>query len=330
MEEKLRQEYDNLVAANSEVLKIFKPISSKKGIWKGILTGVWIMFVGIPIVVTLVFSAIIFMSFFIGELLTTLVVIIAWYIFCKRTFNNTNNIKKKYVENILKPLVLQLKFIDEINLNLKISQEIYEKANFRQKKYEKYKGNNYLAGRIENAKLEMSNIWTTVINEYRDSTNGFYEKYETIKFEGFLITATLEKDILNGYIHIFDDKDDSNIFKIDIPETKVNMDYSLFEKQFDVYATDPIKAMEILTSDIMQILIDEKEKIGYKYDITITENKLIMRIFNGGNVLQIRGKNKSAYPYNEELRDNIIADIRFIEEISSFINDIVNDIYSKQ
>ena len=324
MKEELRQEYDNLVEANSEVLKVYKPRKTKKFGIIAIFKVLSIMFIGFPLGLLLIM----YMFLSIGFAETILLIAILLYFWCKKLIENTKRIKQKYIENILKTLILKLKFINSISLDSKIPKEIYKIANFRQPQYENYKGNNYLAGKIDNARIEMSNMWTTVTRT--QITDGRETTYEKLVVEGFLIVATLENTILDGYIHIFDDKDDSNIFKINIPENKVYMDYSLFEKNFDVYATEPIKAVEILTSDIMQRLIDEKEKMGYKYDITITKNKLIMRVWNRGNVLTLRGKSKSSYMYHEDLRDNLIDDLVFIDDASKFINDLVNNICSKQ
>ena len=63
------------------------------------------------------------------------------------------------------------------------------------------------------------------------------------------------------------------------------MDSQEFEKMFDVSATDKIKAMQLLTSDVMADLIDFKNSSNKQFELTIRGNKLYFR-FHCGNVFE--------------------------------------------
>ena len=154
------------------------------------------------------------------------------------------------------------------------------------------------------------------------------EERET--FRGLLVVSTLDRSIIEGYVHIFNDKDDAKSLKFKQPENKVNMDSLEFEQEFDVYSTEPIKALGILTHDIMQKLITTKQDIGLKYDISITQNMIIMRIFGKNDILDIRTKETtSPATYSKDLKNTIIEDVKFIDYMFNFMKDISDDIYSK-
>lgn len=67
--------------------------------------------------------------------------------------------------------------------------------------------------------------------------------------------------------------------------TKLDMDSIEFEKIFDVHTTNKIECMQILTADIMQLLIDFKTKNKIVPEITLKENMLYVR-FKTGNVFE--------------------------------------------
>lgn len=55
------------------------------------------------------------------------------------------------------------------------------------------------------------------------------------------------------------------------------MDSQEFEEIFDVYSSDPIEAMQLLTADIMQSLIKFYNEIQVKYEFTIKGNNIYLR-----------------------------------------------------
>ena len=69
------------------------------------------------------------------------------------------------------------------------------------------------------------------------------------------------------------------------PKDGLQMDMAEFEKMFDVKTDDRIKAMQILTSDIMTELIDLVRRTKVKFEFYI--NKDIMHIrFHTGEVFE--------------------------------------------
>ena len=73
---------------------------------------------------------------------------------------------------------------------------------------------------------------------------------------------------------------------------KIEMDSAEFEKKYNVYATDKIIAMQLLTADVMQMLLDFKETNKILPEITLKQNYLYIR-FETGNVFEANIMKKS-------------------------------------
>ena len=56
------------------------------------------------------------------------------------------------------------------------------------------------------------------------------------------------------------------------------MDSAEFEKNFDIYSSDQILAMRILTSDIMDYMVNFTTENKVKFEITILNQDLFIRI----------------------------------------------------
>lgn len=94
----------------------------------------------------------------------------------------------------------------------------------------------------------------------------------TTLFRGLFSAAKLDKDI-NNTIKIHSDK----FFKLS-RKPLLTMDSQEFEKYFDVYCTDKILTMRILTSDIMDYLINFTKENKIKFEITIKKSQVYTRI----------------------------------------------------
>ena len=97
---------------------------------------------------------------------------------------------------------------------------------------------------------------------------------------------------------------------------KVEMDSTEFEKYFDIYAENKIITMQILTADVMALMIDFREKYKIKYELTIISDKIYIR-FHTGDVFEPKAF-KSALDYNTLKKYYDI--IEFIFNVSREIN----------
>lgn len=83
---------------------------------------------------------------------------------------------------------------------------------------------------------------------------------------------------------------------------KVELDSQEFEKNFNVYCTDKIIALQLLTADIMQLLINFKYEINMNYEITIKNSNIYIRFMSGkmfenANVFKFSLDKKMLYKY---------------------------------
>lgn len=125
----------------------------------------------------------------------------------------------------------------------------------------------------EDAKTElvMSEVHTQ--NEHRDSDG---DTHRTTLFHGLAGYIKLPKDI-GTYIKV---KRDAIKF-FGGSKQRVNMDMSEFEKIFDVEAGDKIKAMQILTADVMTEIINMLQTTKVKFEFYINHDIMYVRFHTG-------------------------------------------------
>jgi hypothetical protein len=189
------------------------------------------------------------------------IIVIALYgVFSK----NNKEYKNYFKQNVVK------RFVTEYDENLNYAPEsgiesyIYNKGEFEH--YDRYHTEDLIYGMLKNEyEIKMAEVHTE--NESRDSdgntsyTTVFHGLFAEVKFNK-LINSTI-KIRKNGII-LFD-------------KEKLNMDSGEFEKKFDVFAEDKIVAMQLLTADIMQMLLEFKEQNKITPEITLKEDKMYIR-----------------------------------------------------
>ena len=103
----------------------------------------------------------------------------------------------------------------------------------------------------------------------------------------------------------------------------MEMDSSEFEKQFNVFASDRIKCMQILTADIMEQIIEFKEKTNQKFDIYINDDKIYLR-FHKNDLFE------PMYKTNEILDKNSLQSyydiLKFTYELTNKIIKVINEV----
>ena len=91
----------------------------------------------------------------------------------------------------------------------------------------------------------------------------------------------------NASLYLRKDRKNKNVLsrtfrsKLPFDNLRVELDSQEFEKIFDVYCSDKIIAMQLLTSDIMQLLINFQKEMNMEYEITIKNNQIYIRFMSG-------------------------------------------------
>lgn len=184
--------------------------------------------------------------------------------------------KKEYTR-IYKEKVI-MKFINSYDENLEFFYEkgipiaIYKEGNFE--KFDCYYSEDLIIGKVDNHDMMLAEVHTE--NESVDDEGR--KSYSTV-FHGLFSFSKLNNSY-NGMMKIHADK--GFLSKVFDDKKRIEMDSSEFEKHFDVIADDKIQAMQILTSDSMDKMLNFLENEKIKFEITIREDKLYIQFFTGG------------------------------------------------
>ena len=177
--------------------------------------------------------------------------------------------KKMYKEKIIRVFVKEYSPTLEFLPNSGISKPTYYSGEFE--KFDRYFTEDLITGTLENGyKINMAEVKTQ--KESRDEeghvtyTTIFHGLFSEIELENYM---PAEIKIRKNTISLFDSKD------------KVEMDSSEFEKIFNVYGTNKITTMQLLTADVMEMFINFKEKNKIVPELTIKNNKLYIRFATG-------------------------------------------------
>ena len=191
---------------------------------------------------------------------------------------------------------------------------IYKDANYNEC-YDIYRSEDYLEGQIDNTySIQMGEVKTQEEEEYRDSDGDKHTRIVT-KFHGLFSKISLQKTI-NSELRIMQN---GQFF---LNKKRLQMDSSEFEKCFDVKATDKIIGMQILTSDVMQELIDFQNNTNIKYDITIKNDELYLRFYSG-EMFEV-GKLKNGAMDKETVKKYFYM-LNFTYNLSKKIINVIND-----
>lgn len=151
-----------------------------------------------------------------------------------------------------------------------ISQFAYRQAQFEY--YDRYYTEDLITGILDGKyPINMAEVKTQT-----ETTDSDGDTSTTTVFHGLFVEVEINK-IVNGNIKIR--KNGITLFN---SKDKIEMDSGEFEKKFNVYATDKIVAMQLLTADIMQMLLDFKEQNKVTPEMTIENSKLYIRFATGG------------------------------------------------
>lgn len=193
----------------------------------------------------------------------------------------TNEFKTKVIKTLL----------DSFNENIEyfptcgISSSVYDEAEFE--KYDRYRAEDLMKGTLKNnCNFEMSEVLTE--DEHKDSEG--HTQYSTL-FCGMLAKIETPKPF-NARLYLRKDRKDKNIInraftgrlltgRVPFGNLRINLDSQEFEKYFDVYCTDKIIAMQLLTPDVMQLLVNFREEMDMEYELTIKNNCIYIRFLSG-------------------------------------------------
>ena len=230
------------------------------------------------ILLTVIVSAVLVIACFLfaNETIAMIALFIAIVLGAYIIYKPGKEYKMEYKEKVVKT------FIKEYDENLEyapesgISSSTYRMAGF-ENRFDRYHSEDLITGKIDGHQIEMSEVHTEEEQESTDSDGNTTTTYVTL-FYGMFGHIQIN-NIYNGEMKIHSDK--GKLAKLFGDKQRIEMDSSEFEKYFDVYAEDKIQAMQVLTSDIIEEMIDFRTNHKTKFEITINGNQLYIRFHTG-------------------------------------------------
>ena len=152
--------------------------------------------------------------------------------------------------------------------NKGIGSSVYREARFEG--YDRYHSDDYIEGKVCGYDFIMSEVHTEA--RHTDSEGRTY--YSTL-FHGAFSKVTLDKS-LDCFINIV-----NNRIKLFSKDKYITIDNEKFEKIYDVFTDDKIKAMRLLTPDVTSKMIDLYNETGIYCEVKISNNLLYIRLYTG-------------------------------------------------
>lgn len=199
-----------------------------------------------------------------------------------------------------------------------ISSEVYNKAGVE--RYNNYASDHLMSFSINNNyKLQMAE--TSAYYEYIDR-NG--ERKIESRFSGTFATLNTPKPFKES-VYIKKDSHEQyfgSTKKVPLNSTRIELDSQEFEENFDVYASNQIVAMQLLTSDVMVILNDFYKYMGNAFEITIKNDNIYIRVWNN---LTFSNSLIKGNELDKELIYKNYRTIKFILNISTKLVELINE-----
>lgn len=207
------------------------------------------------------------------------------FIFIIIKFAHEKSKRTEYISefkmNIIKRIIEQFDDNLEYLPDGDIFSESYREADFET--FDIYESDDFIRGKLKNnCEFKMSEVLTQ--KRGRTTENGKTKNNITI-FHGLFVKVKTPKPF-NTVLYLRRDRKDNVVLnltskKLPFDKLRIQLDSSEFEKVFDVYASDPIVGMQLLTADVMQELMKFHEEMKMDYEITIKESAIYIRFFSG-------------------------------------------------
>lgn len=156
----------------------------------------------------------------------------------------------------------------EYDHNTGIDRKVYNEARFES--YDRYHSDDLIIGKVCGFDFSMSEVHT----ERRHTDKDGHTYYTTI-FHGAFSKVTLTKNI-NCFINIV-----NNRIKLFSRDYYTTIDNEEFEKIYDVFTDDKIKALRLLTPDVTTKMIDLYNETGIYCEVKIINDLLYIRLYTG-------------------------------------------------
>ena len=177
--------------------------------------------------------------------------------------------KEKVIPEFLRQFEEKIKYYPAEGMPM----NIYNVAEIE--KYDRYKSEDMMDIILKNdCRAKMAEVYT----EYKTKDSEGKIHYHPL-FRGiFALIETPKK--FKEELYVKQDKE-LTIRSITPKCEKIQLDSPEFEQYFDIYGTNKIVTMQLLTADVMQMFIDFRKDTGIRFDFVIKKNRIFLRFFCG-------------------------------------------------
>ncbi len=237
---------------------------------------------------------------------------IAFIIVFLKSKKKERNYVSEFKEKVIKPFIKNIDSNLEYNPKSGIEPSLYIQGEFEG--FDIYRSEDQISGKLDGKyDLKMGEVLTE-----EESVDSEGNRTTYTLFHGIFGFVECAKNITTK-LKIHSDK--GLLGKVFKGKTKIEMDSSEFEQYFDVYGENKIIAMQILTSEVMDIMINFRQESKIKYELTIKNNSMYIRFHTGG-VFEPKAF-KNALDYDTLKRYYDIID--FIFKVSREINKAIEN-----
>ncbi len=262
--------FSSIDADNNEVIFKWEELSKKKRKVSIIVVIIILIIDALILYKIRTFSLFVIMPIFIIDIFIYIISQIATNGEDIEQFNN--DYKEKFVNKMLENFIEDLDYIPLKGL----SRNVFDEAKYGGS-YNKYYSDDYFEGKINNQKIVMADL--NVQEEIKKKDKDGNETTETTTiFNGLFGKINLSKSI-NTTIYVTRAYGFFN-------EQKLEMDSYEFEKAFSVYAENKITAMQLLTSDVQEDILELYNKYKIDFNIIIRNDKMYV-LFETGSMFEI-------------------------------------------
>ena len=228
--------------------------------------------------------------------------IVLTYFNVKYTKNYKQTYKQKIISGFIKLVDEKLVLVD--NVDEKLASDEYSFADFDRQSYNRFSANDQIYGNIQGNDLK---VWDLDIKMI--TVSGKSKEVQDI-FQGVFASINCSNN-LQGVVKISKNKQFKDL-------NKINLDSESFEKYFDVYSTNQILALRILTHDIMEMLVAFYNRYNLDFEIVFNNDKIYIR-FATVDMFEPRVFGKSI---KKELLYTEYVILKFILELIKKVNEV--------
>lgn len=231
----------------------------------------------ITLIIFLIF--ILILMFFYKFILSNNIVLIIFFVIFISILMINISITKKY-KKIFKEIIIK-KMISLYNEQLiyfgnkGISEIIYRDSGFY-KDYDKFYSEDLISGKIKKGYMfSMAQVRTKKTQILQDNRGKVVDKEEEIVFDG--LYGFLE--LMNSSINSLEIDVAINTIISKYKNSRIEVDSAEFEKNYDIFSNDKIKALQIFTPEVIDELNNFKNNLRKSIQIRIKNGKLFFNVY---------------------------------------------------